>query len=61
MEFSREHPVVSLMDPGKTDTFIADVFQPRPDFEEVAHFHALGSEAAKNMTESMTRKNCPVA
>ena len=32
MEFLREQPVVSLTD-GESKTFVADIFQPCPDFD----------------------------
>ncbi len=61
MECLREQPVVSLADPGQAQTFIADVFQPRPAFDEIARFsEAWSTEAAEKMQQVMTRKKCPV-
>ena len=38
MEYLREQPVVSLADTFQSQTFIADIFQQRPAFEEIARF-----------------------
>lgn len=61
MEFLREQPVVSLAEPGKTDTFIADVFQPRPAFDEIASSGAWCTKAGEKMHQAMGRKNCAVS
>ena len=42
------------------DTFVADVFQPRPDFEDAARFHIWSTDAREKMQHAMHRKNCPV-
>jgi len=61
MELLREQPVVSLAGPGQAQTFIADIFQPRPAFDEIARFsEAWSTEAAEKMQQAMKRKNCPV-
>ena len=60
MAFCCERPVVSLAGPGEVDTFIMDVFQPRPSCNEMVRFQAWGSDASKKMHEAMTRKNCAV-
>ena len=54
MEYLREQPVVSLADPGQSEAFIADVFQPRPAFDEIC------TDAAEKMRAVMERKNCAV-
>ena len=60
MEYLREQPIVSLAD-GEMDTFIADVFTPRPAFDEIARFSdAWSTKAAEKMQEAMERKNCAV-
>ena len=60
MEYLREQPIVSLAD-GEMDTFIADVFTPRPAFDEIARFSdAWSTKAAEKMQEAMVRKNCAV-
>ena len=60
MEYLRKQPIVSLAD-GEMDTFIADVFTPRPAFDEIARFSdAWSTKAAEKMQEAMERKNCAV-
>ena len=60
MDFCRERPTVSLAAPGKTNTFIADVFKPRPAFNEIANFQSWGGEASEKMGAVMQRRNCAV-
>ena len=61
MEYLREQPVVSLADTFQSQTFIADIFQQRPAFEEIARFSgAWSSQAAEKIQAAMTRKNCAV-
>ena len=61
MAFCCEHPVVCLAGAGETDTFIVDVFEPRPSFDEMARFQSWGSDASQKMREGMDRKNCAVS
>ena len=61
MQFLHEQPSFSLVEGTKTDTFVADLFQPRPGFDELAAFHQWGTDARKKMLEAMDRKSCPVA
>jgi hypothetical protein len=61
MAFYCEHPVVSLADPGKVDTFMVDIFQPRPNFNDMARFQSWGSEANKKIREVMARKTSAVS
>jgi len=61
MAFCCERPVVSLADPGDTDTFIVEVFEPRPSFEEMVRFQSWGSDASQKMREAMARKRCAVS
>ena len=57
MEYLREQPTVSLADAGEIDTFIADIFQPRPAFDDIARFSKEWStEAVKEMQQAMKRK-----
>ena len=43
------------------DTFIADIFQPRPAFDGIARFpEEWSTEAVKEMRQAMKRKNCAV-
>jgi len=61
MAFLRVKPVVSLAGPGQTQTFIADVFQSRPAFDEIVRSsNAWCNEAVEKMRGAMSRKNCAV-
>ena len=61
MEYLREQPAVSLADAGVVDNFIADIFQLRPAFDDIAHFsEAWSTQAAEKMQTVMKRKNCAV-
>ena len=61
MEYLREQPAVSLADAGVVDNFIADIFQPRPAFDDIARFsEAWSTQAAEKMQTVMKRKNCAV-
>ena len=61
MQSLREQPIVSLADDVEMDTLIADIFQPRPAFDDVARFSKEWStEAVKEMQQAMKRKNCAV-
>jgi hypothetical protein len=51
--------IINLARAGKT--FIADVLQPRPDFDELAQAQSWFTEAKVKMEEAMSRKNCQVA
>ena len=51
--------IINLSRAGKT--FIADILQPRPDFDELANAQSWFTEAKKKMEEAMSRKNCQVA
>ena len=61
MEFLRKQHIVSLADPGRSTTFIADIFETRPPFDEIAQFQAWAAEAGEQMREVKKRKNCAVA
>ena len=61
MEFLREQPVVSLTD-GESKTFVADIFQPRPDFDHAKRWSETWSAGAvEKIKEAMQRKNCAVS
>ena len=61
MQFLREQPAVSLADAGPMDTFIADILDRRPVFDDIARFSAAWStQAAEKMQAAMERKNCAV-
>ena len=61
MEYLRKQPVVSLADTFQSQTFIADIFQPRPAYEEIARFsRAWSTQAAEKIQAAMMRKNCAV-
>ena len=51
---------MQLVDSGETDTFAADLFQPRPAFDEMAQFQHWSSDAAEKIKTAMQRKNCAV-
>ena len=59
MEFLQARFAFDLTE-GKVDTFVADVFQPRPDFENAARYHIWSTDAREKMRHAMQRKNCPV-
>jgi hypothetical protein len=61
MAFCCEHPGLSLAGSGRVETFVADVFQPRPSFDEMVRFQQWGNDASEKMQEAMTRKNCAVS
>ena len=61
MAFCCERPEVSLAGAGRVETFVADVFRPRPSFEEMARFKEWGGTASEKMREAMNRKNCAVS
>ena len=61
MAFSCERPVVSLAAPGEVNTFVADVFKPRPSFDEMARFQAWGNEAGEKMRKATDRDKCAVS
>ena len=61
MDYCREHLPVSPAAPGEANTFIADVLQPRPDFDKLASFHTWAKDASEKMCEAMKRKSCPVS
>ena len=60
MAFCCERPAISLAGPGDADTFIAEVFKPRPSFDGMVRFQSWGSEANQKMREAMNRKRCAV-
>ena len=39
---------------------MADVFQSRPNVDQIAAFHQWGADAREKMMEAMGRKNSPV-
>ena len=61
MEFLREQPIVSLANAGKTDTFVAEIFEPRPTFEAILSYNTWSEDCRKCIHEAMQRKNCAVA
>ena len=60
MQFLREQLTVSLADPGKTNTFICEVFEERPSFEVILKYKPWSEECRERMQEAMQRKNCAV-
>ena len=62
MQFLSQAPALALSEEGgKQSTFCADVFQPRPPFEEVQSFAAWSDSAQAQMEEALQRNNCPVS
>ena len=61
MQFLCEQLSVSLTESSKTDTFVVDVFQPRPDCKQLEAFQKWSTEARADMQAAMRRKNCAVA
>jgi hypothetical protein len=62
MEFLREQHVVSLADSclGISDIYVADVFVPRPPYDEIQGFQAWAVTAREQTLAAMKRKNCVV-
>ena len=46
---------------GKQSTFCADLFQPRPPFEDIQKFAPWSVAAQAQMEEALKRKTCPVS
>jgi len=62
MEFLSEVPQLVLSEnPGKQLTFCADIFQPRPPFEEIQSFASWSVSAQEQIEEALKRKKCAVA
>jgi hypothetical protein len=62
MEFLSQVPALALREgPGKQTTFCADVFQPRPPFEEIRNGASWSVSAQAQMEEALKRKACPVS
>ena len=62
MEFLSQVPALALREgPGKQNTFCADVFQPRPPFEEIQNGASWSVSAQAQMEEALKRKACPVS
>ena len=61
MDFLREKLSLITAEPGLTDTFFADLLQPRPDFETLTAFNGWSVRLRQEMTAIKARKNCPVA
>ena len=61
MDFLREKLSLVTAEPGPTDTFFADLLQPRPDFETLTAFNGWSVRLRQEMTAIKARKNCPVA
>lgn len=58
MEFFEGHFAFELVDGGKMNMFVADVFQQRPPFEAIEKFSDWSNEACEKMKNVMSRKNC---
>ena len=62
MEFLREPLLVSLAvdERGERSSFAADLFSPRPSFEEIKAFQGWGERLQEDIAASIKRKACPV-
>jgi len=62
MEFLSQVPALALSEEGgKQSTFCADVFQPRPPFEEIQNCASWSVSAQAQMEEALKRKTCRVS
>ena len=61
MDFLREKLTVTTADPGLSETFFADLLQPRPDFDTLVAFAGWSATVQQEMAATKARKNCPVA
>ncbi len=61
MDFPREKLNMTTADPGLSDTFFADLLQPRPDFDTLVAFTGWSIRVRQEMATVKARKNCPVA
>ena len=62
MEYLREQPILHLVDRLVfADTYVADIMQPRPPFEEIINSAPTWAAVArKQIQTAMERKNCPI-
>jgi hypothetical protein len=60
MDFLRERLSLTTADPGLSDTFLAELFQPRPEFDQLVAFKDWSAKVQQEMTIIQERKNCPV-
>ena len=61
MDFLREKLTVTAAAPGLSETFFADLLQPRPDFDTLVAFAGWSATVQQEMIATKARKNCPVA
>ena len=62
MEFFRETFALTLVEQthGKHTCFAADLFSPRPPFEEIQSFKELGQDLQQSFQKLMDRNACPI-
>ena len=62
MEYLREQPVTHMVERiAFADTYVADIMQPRPSFDDIANSAPTWATAAlRQMQEAMERKNSPI-
>ena len=61
MEFLRNKLTVTEAAPGLSESFFADLLEPRPAYETLAAFKDWAASAQQHMLRAQTRKNCPLA
>ena len=58
MDFLREKLTVTAAAPGLSETFFADLLQPRPDFDTLVAFAGWSATVQQEMIATKARKNC---
>ena len=61
MEFLRNKLTVTEAAPGLSESFFADLLEPRPTYETLVAFKDWAANAKQHMLRAQTRKNCPLA
>ena len=61
MDFLREKLTVAAAAPGHSESFLANLLEPRPDFDTLTAFADWGAKVRQEMLASKARKKCPVA
>ena len=61
MDFLHEKLNVAAAPPGHSNSFLANLLEPRPDFDTIAAYADWGTKVQQEMLASKARKTCPVA
>ena len=61
MDFLHEKLNVAAAPPGPSTSFLANLLEPRPDFDTIAAYADWGTKVQQEMLASKARKTCPVA